>query len=92
MLSIQVIDGQIVIDSDARRAVSHRAAEQRLRRVLARENHVLHKLKPESRDYHNYGPYYVVDERNCVVSSQHDLDDLARQLGVIRPNEVLADE
>jgi hypothetical protein len=92
MLSIQVIDGQIVIDSDRRRAISHRAAEQRVRRALARENQVLHKLKPESRDYYSYGPYYVVDERNCVVSSQHDLDGLARQCGVLRPTEVLADE
>lgn len=63
--------------------------EARVRRALARDGHVLHKCRPDSRDYHGYGPYYIVDERNCVVSSQHDLDHLARECGVLRPGEVI---
>ena len=63
--------------------------EARVRRALAGDGRTLHKVRPESRDYHNYGPYYVADERNCVVSSQHDLDELARQCGVLRPGEVI---
>ena len=65
------------------------AVERRVRRALARDGQVLHKCRPESRDYLGYGPYYVVDERNCVVSAQHDLDDLARECGVLRPGEVI---
>jgi hypothetical protein len=71
--------------------VSQRVVEARLRRALGREGEVLHKVRPESRDYYGYGPYYVVDERNCVVSSQHDLDDLARECGVLRTDEVIAE-
>ncbi len=71
--------------------VSQSVIEARVRRTLRREGEVLHKVRPESRDYYGYGPYYVADERNCVVSSQHDLDDLARECGVLRTDEVIAE-
>lgn len=71
--------------------VSESVIEARVRRALARDGEVLHKVRPESRDYHGYGPYYIVDERNCVVSAQHDLDDLAREYGVLRTGEVIAE-
>jgi hypothetical protein len=71
--------------------VSQSVIEARVRRALGREGEVLHKVRPESRDYHGYGPYYIADERNCVVSAQHDLDDLARECGVLRTGEVIAE-
>lgn len=74
-----------------RRPISDAVIEARVRRALAREGEVLHKVRPESRDYHGYGPYYIADERNCVVSAQHALDDLARECGVLRPGEVIAE-
>lgn len=67
------------------------AVESRVRRALGRDGHVLHKCRPESRDYHGYGPYYIADERNCIVSAQHDLDDLARECGALRADEVIAE-
>lgn len=67
------------------------AVEGRVRRALAQQGETLHKVRADSRDYHGYGPYYIADERNCVVSAQHDLDDLARECGVLRPDEVIAE-
>jgi len=72
-------------------SVSQSVIEARVRRALAREGEVLHKCRRDSRDYHGYGPYYIVDERNCVVSSQHDLDDLARECNALRPGEMIAE-
>jgi hypothetical protein len=67
------------------------AVESRVRRALACQGEMLHKVRPESCDYYGYGPYYVVDERNCVVSAQHDLEQLARELRVLHEGEVIAE-
>jgi hypothetical protein len=80
-----------MLDRRSLRATRPEAVEARVRRALARQSEMLHKVRPDSRDYHGYGPYYIVDERNCVISAQHDLDQLARERNVLRVGEVIAD-
>lgn len=57
------------------------ALEQRIRRRLARANHRLVKSR-SAQARQNLGEYYVVDDRNCVLQSQCDLETLALQLRV----------
>jgi hypothetical protein len=61
------------------------AVEARVRRRLAHDGEVLRKTRPgKTWAKHNCGDYYVVDVRtNFVIASHCDLDDLARELGVL---------
>ncbi len=73
--------------------VSRRAAEQRIARLLAKDNRALRKCRRDSPDYYNVGDYYIVNVTyNAIVGKQCTLEGLAQELEVLRPHEVLADE
>lgn len=72
--------------------VSRRALEQRIRRALARNSMVLHRCSPSSRAYRDLGEYYIVDDRRHLVELDCGLEELGRELGVLRGYEGLADE
>jgi hypothetical protein len=72
--------------------VSKRAIIQRINRKLSAEGEKL-KTNRSQRWYSDLGSYYIVDEnRNAVVSAHHDLEALGRELGVLAPWEIIADE
>lgn len=56
--------------------------EQRLRRLAARKGFSLHKVRRDSRDYWQYGPYCLVDATTSFVLDRglQDLDDVAEVL------------
>jgi hypothetical protein len=68
-----------------------RALEARVRRRLAREGEVLHKCRESSQWYRDLGDYYAADERNHLVRTHIDLEQLARELGAISARESLVD-
>lgn len=67
------------------RQVSEKAVLARVRRKLARAGEGLRFTKEPS-----LAPYYVVDSHNTITSSGHDLEDLAKEIGCLRPFERLA--
>jgi hypothetical protein len=68
-----------------------RALEARVRRRLAREGEVLHKCRQGSRWYPDLGDYYAANERNHLVRTHIDLEQLAEELGVIGAAESVAE-
>ena len=71
--------------------VSQRALIQRINRALAKENEALKAARSE-RDRQQLGNYFVIDLHRNTVQAQHvDLEALARELGVLKPYEALAD-
>jgi hypothetical protein len=56
--------------------LSYEAREARVRRAARRAGEATHKVRENSQDYWQYGPYMVVDDRNCVVAYGLDLDGL----------------
>lgn len=57
------------------------AQERRIQRLLAKQGETLRKVREDSKWFDQYGPYTIVDERNCVVASGiTDLDELEREL------------
>lgn len=62
--------------------------EQRVRRALRRGNaERLVKVRHGVRAWTEFGPYYIVDAGNRITSHGHDLESLARELGVLRTDE-----
>jgi|LakMenEpi03Aug12_release.lakeMendotaPanAssembly.Ray.scaffolds.fasta_scaffold185143_2 hypothetical protein len=71
-------------------AVSERAVIARLKRVLAKDNQRLCKSRENSPGYNYLGDYYIVDNyRNTVEATQVCLEDLAREVGALKPYEML---
>ncbi len=71
--------------------VTRRALFQRINRVLAKENRCL-KANRSERAFPDLGWLYTVDmNRNVVVSSHHDLGELGKELGALKPYEKLVD-
>jgi hypothetical protein len=58
------------------------AREQRLRRLAARKGLSLHKVRYGSRNFWEYGPYYLADAATSFVLDRgmQDLDDVAKVL------------
>jgi len=72
--------------------VSEGALLRRINRRLQRTvfQRVL-KLREDSRAYFDLGRFYVIDcSSRFLVDSHVDLEELARELGVLRPSERLA--
>jgi hypothetical protein len=70
--------------------VSLRALIQRINRQLAKEDEKLCKARVWNTDT---GDYYVVDlNRNVIVGQHVDPEVWGRELGVLHPWEVLAEE
>jgi hypothetical protein len=72
--------------------ISVRAAEGRIRRKLKADGQQLVKIKEGSRWFDQYGPYQVVNDRNVVEAHGCTLEQLAKDSGVLKPYEEIADE
>ena len=72
--------------------VSVRALEGRVKRALERDGETLKKCREDSRWFTDLGEYYLVDLNMNSVNTKHvDLEELARELEVLKPFEVLAE-
>ena len=70
--------------------VSERAVTARLRRALAKDGKKLCACRPNSRWYGDFGDWYIVTLSNNALDSTHcDLEGWARELGVMKPYEVM---
>lgn len=73
--------------------VTRRALEARMKRHLAKEGVILRKCKADSRWFNDLGEYYAVDERtNTVVHKDMNIGAWAREVGVLKPFEEVANE
>lgn len=71
---------------------ARRAVERRLARRLASEGLVLRKCSPKSRWHSSLGDYYLARDVDLVLMAAHqDLEDLAREYGVIPEGEAIAE-
>lgn len=62
----------------------------RVRRAMLRQHECfLKRCSERSRWFHDLGRYYAHDERNNISHTDIDLEEFARELGVLRVNEVL---
>ena len=72
--------------------VTRRALLERTRRRLAKDAITFHVAHPNSTVLRETGPFYLVDAHNHVTGPQiNDLATYARELGVLRPFEKLAE-
>jgi hypothetical protein len=71
-------------------AVTKKALKARINRRLAVEGERLLTPKEGSSDDVRYGPHYVVDGDKIMRRWNLHLDDLGRELGVLREGETLA--
>ena len=72
--------------------VTMRALIQRINRKLHDDDEVLRKLRGD-RGLVDLGRYYVVDWRlNSIVRTDVDPEDLAREIGVLKPYEAVVEE
>jgi hypothetical protein len=72
--------------------VSRAALIARINRRLAKDGEALRQCPENRRDYHILGDAYVIDlNRNVVISKHVDLRRYAKNLGALKPGEVLAD-
>ena len=72
-------------------AITEKALVQRLNRALAKSETILRKSRPGTRMEIDYGNYYSVSFRNNINGAHIDIEDLGRELGVMRPHETLAE-
>jgi len=67
--------------------VSETALRSRVRRRLARDGERLVTPRAGTRAATDYGPHFIVDERNIMQAWCCDLESLARELGVLRERD-----
>ena len=73
-------------------SVSVRALLARVNRKLAHEYLVLKRCKSDSRWYNELGDFYAVSISRNHFDAQHvELEKWAKELGVLKPYEKLAD-
>lgn len=70
--------------------VSQNALHRRISRKLAHDSERLITPRYGSRMELEYGPRYIVDDRNIMIAWSCDLEDLGRELGVLHEDEWLA--
>ena len=71
---------------------TRRAVEQRVARVLARSGEQLRKCSPRHRWYSSLGDYYLTNAASrFVVATHQDLEDLARDYGILGEDESISD-
>jgi hypothetical protein len=67
--------------------VSERAVIQRINRKLKSDNEMVRKARGSAR---SLGEYYVIDfNRNWITGQNVDIEELARELGVLREWETV---
>ena len=80
------------LSNNNRLGVSESAVVQRVNRKLKRDMRMLRKTRG-ARALVDFGDYYVVDyTHGGIVESQVDVEDLARELEVLKPWERVATE
>lgn len=73
-------------------SVSARAVLARVNRKLAAEGSVLKRCRQSSRNYDDLGDYYMVNlNSDGIFKVQCELEEEARELGVLGEWEVLAE-
>jgi hypothetical protein len=75
----------------AKVSVTQRALIARINRALAKQDELLKTCREDGPSFHQLGRYYIVDiNRNMLLHSDIDLEELGRELGVFRGYEALA--
>jgi hypothetical protein len=69
--------------------ISESTLRSRIRRALARDGERLITPREGSSDALQYGPHYIVDDRNCMQAWCCDLEDLGREIGVLCETDVV---
>jgi hypothetical protein len=73
--------------------VSERALLARINRRLDKERELIRKCRPDARGYATLGDYHRIDwHLNAVIDTHVNLEDLSRDLDLLKPWEVLARE
>ncbi|MGA2446769.1 MAG: hypothetical protein ABSG50_15245 [Opitutaceae bacterium] len=73
-------------------SVSARAVLARVNRQLAAEGSVLKRCRQDSRSHDQFGDYYMVNLNSNDIFKMHcELEEEARELGVLGEWEVLAE-
>lgn len=71
--------------------ITERALTMRIKRALSREDASrLCRTRSGSRAEMDLGEYYVLDSRNLPTSTHVDLEDLGRELGVLKDYEAMS--
>ena len=70
--------------------VAERALIARIKRALAKKAEVLFRCREDSKWFRELGRFYVSDSNRHLVQTDVDLEQLGRELGVLRSGEVLA--
>lgn len=75
-----------------REPVAERALLARVDRALAKSGQSIRRCRPESRAFPSLGRYYTIDLATArVIRKGIDLEQYARELGLLRDDEELAD-
>jgi hypothetical protein len=82
---------RVLLQGRVFREVSVAAVVSRVRRRLARDGESLGKCRTASQWYRDLGGYYSSNDRNHLVRTHIDLEQLARELEVLRPWEAIAE-
>jgi hypothetical protein len=69
------------------RKVSEAAIVQRIRRRMAQTSERLSSCRPGTRWHNDLGDWYAVDDHNNVTARHIDLEEFAKELGVLAENE-----
>jgi hypothetical protein len=91
-MQTSILDGIVFQSRRPPISYARRAVERRVARRLAPDGLMLRKCNPRSRWYCNLGDYYVcrADDR-LLVDSHLDLDNLAREVGVLTADQAVID-
>jgi hypothetical protein len=68
------------------------AVEARVKRALSKDGQLLRRCSSRSRWFHNLGDYYIVDERNCIVATDVDLEQLAHEFRLLASDRAIVDD
>lgn len=72
--------------------ITERALIQRINRKLGHDNQRLQTTRDTSRWIHDLGRYSIVDlQRNAICAQDVDLQELGKELGVLRAWETVAE-
>ena len=80
------------VSSPSRTPLTYRAVYQRLTRRLARDCEYLRTTRYGSPWFRDLGRHYAVNQRNHLCRADINLTDLARELGVIGPQDDVLQE
>ena len=83
---------QIALET-MRCTISESALFSRINRRLEKEDQALRMTAHSSRWFTDTGRFYIVDlHTNFIITSHVDLQQLGRELGVLKANEILQEE